>query len=247
MARFIALSGPSCVGKSPLFSALQRIYPDHTSKLKKVVLYNDRKPRPGERDGVDYYFRPRSEIEFLREREDCLVVPVRSDLQAIDMEMVKQMMNDGYDALYEGNPFVISALRDAGFLTSIPSITIFLSPLSKDEITFFSMAERKVELSTLIADIMRRKLLRRTQSQKGILSLPDLENIEIRCNSAYTEMLEAPKFDLVIPNHDGEESEHWNAFYYPIGEARKALETFVSILEGEPNENFIERWEKNLF
>jgi guanylate kinase len=35
-------------------------------------------------------------------------------------------------------------------------------------------------LSDFLTDVMRRKLLRRTQRQKGILSLKDLENIELR-------------------------------------------------------------------
>ena len=80
---------------------------------------------------------------------------------------------------------------------------------------------------------MRRKLLRRTQRQKGILSLKDLENIETRAGSAYRELQTAPAFPYIIPNHDGEDSEHWDAFYYPIGDARKALHAFAALLAGE--------------
>jgi len=245
MPRFIALSGPSCVGKSPLFKALRRVYPDAAFNLKKVILYNDRQPRPGEQDCVDYYFRPRSEIDFLRRRGDCLVVPVRGDLQALDLESVKRILQEGHDALYEGNPFIVSALRDSAFLAEIPSLAVFLSPLSREEILYFHQPDKRVDLAVLIADIMRRKLLRRTQSQKGILSDPDLKNIEIRCNSAFVEMQEAWKFDYVIPNHDGEDSEHWNAFYYPIGEARRALEAFAGLIRGEGSPH-AEQWEEGL-
>jgi guanylate kinase len=45
-----------------------------------------------------------------------------------------------------------------------------------------------VSLIDFVTDVMRRKLLRRTQRQKGILSLQDLENIERRAKSAYDEI-----------------------------------------------------------
>jgi guanylate kinase len=56
---------------------------------------------------------------------------------------------------------------------------------------------------------------------------------------------EAWKFDYVIPNHDGEDSEHWDAFYYPIGDARKALLAFAALLQGEAPPG-VEKWEKDL-
>jgi guanylate kinase len=52
-------------------------------------------------------------------------------------------------------------------------------------------------------------------------------------------------FNAVIPNHDGEDSENWDAFYYPLGDARKSLRAFVALLRGEwPDE--AERWEPDL-
>jgi len=66
-----------------------------------------------------------------------------------------------------------------------------MSPLSRDEIIFLKAAEPRVSLPDLIADVMRRKLLRRTRRQKGELSLRDLENIEKRASSAYRELQEA--------------------------------------------------------
>lgn len=38
-------------------------------------------------------------------------------------------------------------------------------------------------------------------------------------------------FQNVIPNHDGEDSDNWDAFYYPIGDARKTLLAFVGLLQ----------------
>jgi guanylate kinase len=71
-------------------------------------------------------------------------------------------------------------------------------------------------LADFLTDVMRRKLLRRTQRQKSILSLKDLENIERRATSAFAEPKEAWRFEHVIPNHDGEDSENWDAFYASV-------------------------------
>jgi len=121
---------------------------------------------------------------------------------------------------------------------------VFLSPLSQEEI-FFLRDQAQVSLSDLVADVMRRKLLRRGQRQKTYLSLKDLEEIERRAGSAYRELKEAHHFEYVIPNHDGEDSDNWEAFYYPLGDARRALLAVVALLRGELSEG-VEKWEKDL-
>ena len=49
----------------------------------------------------------------------------------------------------------------------------------------------------------------------------------------------------MIPNHDGEDSDHWEAFYYPIGDARKTLAAFAALLKGEVAAG-VEKWEEDL-
>jgi len=120
-----------------------------------------------------------------------------------------------------------------------------LSPLSQEEILFLKDPSQRTNLEELLPDIMRRKLLRRTKRQKINLSLKDLENIEKRVASAVVELREAWKFDYVIPTHDGEDSEHWDAFYYPIGDARRALLAFAALLKGEVPAG-VEQWEEGL-
>lgn len=242
--RLVILSGPSCVGKSPLDKALGRFYPELRSGLRKLVLHNSRAPRPGEVDGVDYHFRLRSQIEALRAEPRYAVLDVRGDLQAVDIEELRTLLEDG-NAFFEGNPFVGRALQAQPRLAGIDRLSIFLSPLSREEIVFLKAPERNVSLRNLVTDIMRRKLLRRTRRQKLELSAKDLENIETRAASAYVELKEASHFDYVIPNHDGEDSDNWEAFYYPVGDARKALNAFVALLEGRiPSE--VEKWEEDL-
>ncbi len=244
MGRLIVLSGPSCVGKGPLFTALKKFYPQLTDGLKKFVLYDSRAPRPGEVDGVDFLFRTRQTIEGFRGREGFTVFEVRGDLQAMDSRQLEQLLATS-DAFFDGNPFIGSGLMDFVARHRIECVSVFLSPLTRQEIAELKTPDKNVSLPDFLADIMRRKLLRRTTRQKGILSLKDLENIEIRARSAYEEIRQAWRFDYVIPNHDGEDSENWDAFYHPIGDARETLLTFASILEGRSTSR-AEKWSPDL-
>ncbi len=243
MGRLIILSGPSCVGKGPLHNAYNKFYPEHTASLRKLVLYNCRSPRPGEIEGKDYYFRSREEIEGFLEKGNFIVLDVRGDLQAVDMNDAERKLGAG-DLFFEGNPFVGRKLQEA-FSSKVTVLSIFLSPLSQEEILFLRSHERSLSFADFLTDLMRRKLLRRTQRQKSILSLKDLENIERRATSTYTELKEAWNFEHVIPNHDGEDSENWDAFYYPVGDARKALLTFADLVDGKATP-LAEKWDKGL-
>ena len=243
MGRLIILSGPSCVGKGPLHNAFSKFYPVLAAKLRKLVLYNCRSPRPEEIDGKDYHFRSREEIEGFREKANFIVLDVRGDLQAVDLNYAERTLSAG-EVFFEGNPFVGRKLREA-FASKVNVLSIFLSPLSREEICYLHSQDRSLLLADFLTDVMRRKLLRRTQRQKNILSLKDLENIERRATSAYTELKEAWNFEYVIPNHDGEDSENWDAFYYPVGDARKALLAFADLVSGKVSP-FVEKWDKRL-
>jgi guanylate kinase len=98
--RLVILSGPSCVGKSPLDRALVRFYPDLRARLQRLVLFNSRDPRPGEQDGVDCYFRTRAQIEALRSQERFAVLDVRGDLQALDLMALDALLRRG-DAFFK--------------------------------------------------------------------------------------------------------------------------------------------------
>jgi guanylate kinase len=242
--KLVILSGPSCVGKSPLAKALARFYPELYKTFHPLVLYNSRPARPGEADGIDYHFRSRKEIENFKGKEGYIVMDVRADLHALDLRELLETLARG-NVFYEGSPYIGKALLMHPMLTDVNRLSVFMSPLSRDEIIFLKIAELKVSLPELVTDIMRRKLLRRTRRQKGKTSQQELEDIEIRASSAYNEMQEAYNYQYVISNHDGEDSENWDAFYYPLGDARVALKAFVALLEGEVPPG-VENWEKDL-
>jgi len=247
VGRLVILSGPSCAGKGPLYAALRKFHPDLAGRLAKFVLYDSRAPRPGEVDGVDFHFRSRQFIEDLRDQPQFRVFEVRNDLQAMDTrELELRSRPDATrDVFFEGNPFIGSGLLDLAEVHQSAVLSIFLSPLTAEEIVELKARTPSVCLPEFVTDVMRRKLLRRTTRQKGILSQKDLENIEVRAASAYGEMQQAWRFDHVIPCHDGEDSEHWDAFYYPVGDARQALGAFAALLEGR-NAAWAEKWPQEL-
>ena len=244
MGRLIVLSGPSCVGKGPLMEAVRRFYPEIAGSIRNLVIYNSRGPRPGERDGVDYHFRLRQEIEQFRGRDDFLVMEIRGDLQAVDLSAMEHCLARG-DLFFEANPVMIDAMITHGIYDKTNTLSIFLSPLSREEIEFLKAVKPKIALGEFITDLMRRKLLRRTQRQKAILSLPDLQNIEVRAASALMEMRFATLYDHVLPNHDGEDCDNWYASYHPIGDARKAMAAFAQLLQGK-TPHIAETWPDNL-
>ncbi len=244
MGKLIILSGPSCVGKSPLDKALKKFHPELRGSLQHLVLSNSRQPRPGEKDGVDYHFRTQEYIQNLREDERYVVMEVRGDWQALDIKQLSTELKKT-DVFYEGNPMIGKLLLTHENLSGIKKNSIFLSPLSASEIKRLKKQMTVPELNRLITDVMRRKLLRRTRGQKGELSLPDLENIEIRAKSAYMELRTACLFDHVIPNTNGEDSDNWDAFYFPIGDAGKTLEAVAAILQGKKTP-LSENWSEDL-
>jgi len=78
------------------------------SRLEALVLYNSRDPRAGERDGVDYHFRTRKQMETFRDNAQYALLDVRGDLQAFELEQLRSFLKSG-DVLFEGNP--LSARR----------------------------------------------------------------------------------------------------------------------------------------
>jgi len=244
MAKLIILSGPSCVGKGPLTAALKKFHPHLARGLEKLIVYNSRPPRPGEANGVDYFFRRREVIEDLGKNPQYLVENIRGDLQAIDLEQFQEDLKRT-NLFFEGNPILVEAVKKNVFMKKVEIFSVFLSPLSQDEISFLKAQNHQIDLQAFVTDVMRRKLLRRTQRHKTILSLKDLDEIERRASSALGEMAYACRFDYVIPNHDGEDSDHWDAFYYPLGDARQTLECFAALLEGRPHP-FAEKWDSEL-
>ncbi|ABK43162.1 guanylate kinase/L-type calcium channel region [Magnetococcus marinus MC-1] len=246
MARFIILSGPACVGKGPLMAAMAKFYPELLAHMQRVVLYSERAPRPHERDGVDYHFRTRKRIDQIGQKKGYLSFESRGELQCVDLAAIDKALGEGQDVLFEGNTYLVNKLREIGLFDRYETLKIFLSPLSQAEIIHLKECVPGVDLKNFVADVMRRKLLHRTSKWKGPLGLPDLQDVERRATRALAEMAQAHHYDAVIANHDGEGHDNWDAFYHPIGDARRTMETFAGLLQGKRLHGRLEHWDKAL-
>lgn len=68
-SKLIVLSGPSGVGKS---TVLRSLVARHPEQLRLSVSATTRQPRPGERDGIDYYFLNSAEFASRRQAGEFL-------------------------------------------------------------------------------------------------------------------------------------------------------------------------------
>ena len=234
------LTGPSCVGKSPLVRALRHLHPDWFRTIHPLVLYTSRRPRTGERDGIDYHFRQRWELEMMQADEDCVCMDVREDYQVLDMRQLRQALETA-PVLFEGNPYIAQVLQTDERLKGIQRRSIFLSPVSWEELMDIDAMPDAPPVKDVVAEIMRRKLIGRTEIQKGGLEEADLESIYLRSRSAWKELCMAHLFDHVVVNHDGEDSENWSNAPALTGEARLATRAVYDGFRGEANSR-LEKW-----
>jgi guanylate kinase len=241
----VILSGPSCVGKSPLRRAFFKHHPELAEQYVLVTSYTSRAPRPGEQEGDQYHFRSRREIQDLQEKPGVLLQDVRGDLHAIDSESILTKMHHGKAMLYEGNPFLAKKLMQYAREKGINHHSLFLSPLSQTEIKRYLEKHSLDELREALFEYMKQKLIYRAMRFSDELNPSDLENIERRAKSTFSELKMAPEFNAVIPNHDGEAHQHWDLFNYPIGDAGKALQAFVEFIS-DGQSKLLEQWDSSL-
>jgi guanylate kinase len=238
--RMLIVSGPSCAGKSPLCDAARKARPDLFEGLEELVLYHSRARRAHEREGEDYFFRPKEEIAHKRREEGVKVWEVRDDLQALELAQLDEKLERG-GALYEGNFRIALDLKER---VGERALAIFVAPLTAGEVRAWRR-EKGATFEERLTEMMRRRLLRRTHFQQEYLGLPDLESIESRARDAIHGLRQAHRFDHVIPNHDGEDSDHWRLAEAPIGDARLAVEAVCAAMAGDAHER-LERWDDDL-
>lgn len=246
MGRFVFLSGPSCVGKGPLWSSVHRYYPALAQRAKKVVLYTSRGERPGEEDGRHYHFRSREDIQALPE-DNHIVFNVRSDLHALNLNEVKAVVAEdkglGFLEIFHT---LGRKLLEHEALSGVDVRTVFLSPITRWDYDATIEKSGHDGLKIALTGYMLGKLVQRAQKQKGGgLTEPEMTKLRERAASAYDELLSAPYYNWVIPNRDAESDPHWDldltAEENSGTDAAKTLESFVRILRGE-NPNYFEQW-----
>jgi len=124
----IVLSGPSGVGKGTI---LKEFVHDEDLKLAYSVSMTTRKKRPGEIDGVNYYFVSREEFERARDNGELLEsAEFVGNYYGTPLKEVEKLRNEGKNVLLEievqGCQQVQEKVKDA--------LTIFIVPPSMEDL-----------------------------------------------------------------------------------------------------------------
>lgn len=94
----IFISGPSGVGKSTIIKELLNKRPD----IVLSVSYTTRAPRPGERDGIDYFFVSRDTFErMIRTGAFLEWARVHDNLYGTSLEWIEKEERAGFHVLFD--------------------------------------------------------------------------------------------------------------------------------------------------
>ena len=162
----LVISGPSGVGKGTLVNALM----ERNQKIKMSVSATTRAPRPGEIEGVHYFFKSEEEFKAMADRGEFLeyIHVFGSKYYGTPRSFVEQHLSNGYDVILEID--VQGAMK---VKQSFPDAVLMF-------ITAPSMSEIK---SRLIG--------RGTET---------MEQVEKRFATAFEEIKMIPEYDYVIVN-----------------------------------------------
>lgn len=124
----IVLSGPSGVGKG---TVRKEIFSQKDTNLHYSISMTTRKPREGEVDGVDYFFKSREEFEDLIERNKLLEwAEYVGNYYGTPIDYVEETLQQGKDVMLEIEVQGALQVREA-----FPEgLFIFLAPPSLSEL-----------------------------------------------------------------------------------------------------------------
>ena len=164
----IILSAPSGGGKSSIARALLA----RDTTLVRSISATTRKPRPGDIDGKDYFFK--SKNDFLKMISDWKLLEyseIYGNLYGIPKDFVKAQLHQGHDLIFDIDTQGAQKLK-----TILPNsvVSIFILPPSIDE--------------------LRKRLEARNQDSP--------EEIDLRINLAIKEIEQAKNYDYVVVNND---------------------------------------------
>lgn len=228
--RLIILSGPSCVGKSPLLGALKRVSPEISFQMP--VMYTSRAPRSIEQEGIDYYFRTEQEIRAFPPGR-YIVGKTRTVWQAIDLEEIRKIFAHHDLIIFEIYPTLGKSFLNHPLIVQLFAQflvrTVFISPATEDEILALQTNMGFKTPEEAVAAIMLPKHISRMK-QQGTLLIPEvMKDLQIRASMAYAEMKMGQGYTDWIVNHDGEDSHNWR-FTPPLGDAGATLSRFIDVL-----------------
>lgn len=162
---FFTISAPAGAGKTTLVNMLKEEFPE---TFQKTVSLTTRSPRLGEVDGVDYHFISKSQFEQYRENGDLLEwVFLFGEYYGTSLLEI--------DRIHQSGKHCIAVIDVQGALKlhkQLPSVSIFISPPSQEE------------------------LERRLASRKSETEACQ----EARLRHSFTEMEASDQFDYIVVN-----------------------------------------------
>lgn len=168
----LVLSSPSGAGKTSIVSQLMKTEPH----LRSSVSATTRPQRPGEIDGVHYFFI--SEAEFMKRLEEGEFLEhatVFGNLYGTPKQFVMDTLNEGYDVVFDidwqGTQLISQSSRD-------DLVTIFVLPPSLEELEV--------------------RLRGRNQDPAQV--------VQQRMSEATAEMSHWAEYNYILVNHDLSES-----------------------------------------
>ncbi|QII24528.1 guanylate kinase [Bacillus altitudinis] len=167
----IVLSGPSGVGKG---TVRQAIFSQEDTKFEYSISVTTRKPREGERNGVDYFFKTREEFEHMIENKKLLEwAEYVGNYYGTPVDYVEQTLSEGKDVFLEIEVQGALQVREA-----FPEgLFIFLAPPS-------------------LSELQNRIITRGTESEDLILNRMAAAKEEIEMMDAYDYVVENDDVEL---------------------------------------------------
>lgn len=152
----IVISGFSGAGKGTLVKALLKKYENYALSISMTT----RKPREGERDGVEYFFTDREHFEETI-RQDGLIEYAQycGNYYGTPREYVEQQMQAGNNVILEIE--IQGALK---IKEQFPeSLLVFVTPPSAEE-----LKRRLVNRGTESSDVIAKRLARASEESEGM-------------------------------------------------------------------------------
>jgi len=164
----IILSAPSGGGKSSIARALLA----RDTTLVRSISATTRKPRPGDIDGKDYFFKSKNDfLKMISEGKLLEYSEIYDNLYGIPKDFVEAQLHQGHELIFDIDTQGAQKLK-----TILPNsvVSIFILPPSIDE--------------------LRKRLEARNQDSP--------EEIDLRINLAIKEIEQAKNYDYVVVNND---------------------------------------------
>ncbi|MDO7862897.1 guanylate kinase [Brochothrix thermosphacta] len=141
------LSGPSGVGKGTVRRA---VFEDENTNFSYSISMTTRTKRPGEEEGVDYYFRTKKEFELLIEKDELLEYAQFVDnYYGTPLEYVEKTLSEGQDVFLEIEVQGAMQVRE-----KMPeAVFIFLTPPNLSE-----LKNRIVGRGTETSDVVDKRM-----------------------------------------------------------------------------------------